>query len=110
MSKPGYRCSSRSTTSIRAAPRGQTAPTGMPPARGKKPDKTQHQKLNLWAVVGWRWLSVPPFAQPPRYSRLNVVSPGGDLPYYQIARQAPLYAVFPGQGRSPAGQMEITTS
>jgi hypothetical protein len=35
---------------------------------------------------------------------------GGQLPFYQITRQNPRYAVIHVQGRIPAGEMEITTN
>jgi hypothetical protein len=80
------------------------------PAAGEKTDKAQDQKLKLLADVSWSWLIVIAFDQPTRYSRINVSFTGGELPYYQIARQDPHYAVIHVQGRIPAGQMEITTS
>src|SRR5256885_15865592 len=80
------------------------------PGPGEKTDKAQDQKLKLLADVSWSWLIVIAFDQPTRYSRLNVSFTGGELPYYQIARQDPHYAVIHVQGRIPAGQMEITTS
>jgi hypothetical protein len=80
------------------------------PGAGEKTDKAQDQKLKLLADVSWSWLIVIAFDQPTRYSRINVSFTGGELPYYQIARQDPHYAVIHVQGRIPAGQMEITTS
>ena len=80
------------------------------PGAGEKADKAQDQKLKLLADVSWSWLIVIAFDQPTRYSRINVSFTGGELPYYQIARQDPHYAVIHVQGRIPAGQMEITTS
>jgi hypothetical protein len=80
------------------------------PAAGEKTDKAQDQKLKLLADVSWSWLIVIAFDQPTRYSRINVSFTGGELPYYQIARQDPHYTVIHVQGRIPAGQMEITTS
>jgi hypothetical protein len=80
------------------------------PGPGEKTDKAQDQKLKLLADVSWSWLIVIAFDQPTRYSRLNVSFTGGELPYFQIARQDPHYAVIHVQGRIPAGQMEITTS
>jgi len=80
------------------------------PGAGEKTDKAQDQKLKLLADVSWSWLIVIAFDQPTRYSRINVSFTGGELPYYQIARQDPHYTVIHVQGRIPAGQMEITTS
>ena len=79
------------------------------PGSGEKTDKAQDQKLKLLADVSWSWLIVLAFDQPTRYSRINVNFTGGELPYYQIARQDPHYAVIHVQGRIPPGQMEITT-
>jgi hypothetical protein len=50
------------------------------------------------------------FDQPTQYSRIDVTFTGGQLPYYQIARQNPRYAIIHVQGRIPAGQMDIVTS
>ena len=41
---------------------------------------------------------------------IDVTFTGGQLPYYQIARQNPHYAIIHVQGRIPAGQMDIVTS
>ena len=77
-----------------------------PPAdekTGKPPD----QMLKLLADVSWSWLIVVAFDHPTQYSRIDVTLTGGQLPYYQIARQNPRYAIIHVQGRIPAGQMDI---
>ena len=79
------------------------------PGAEEKTGKTQDQMLKLLADVSWSWLIVVAFDQPTRYSRIEVSFTGGQLPYYQIARQGPHYAVIHVQGRIPAGQMDITT-
>lgn len=79
------------------------------PGTSEKLGKTQDQMLKLLADVSWSWLIVVAFDQPTRYSKINVNFTGGELPYYQIARQDPHYIVIHVQGRIPAGQMEITT-
>jgi hypothetical protein len=79
------------------------------PGASEKLGKTQDQTLKLLADVSWSWLIVVAFDQPTRYSRINVNFTGGELPYYQITRQDPHYAVIHVQGHIPPGQMEITT-
>ena len=79
------------------------------PGVNEKTGKTQDQTLKLLSDVSWSWLIVLAFDQPTRYSRIKVNFTGGDLPYYQIARQDSHYAVIHVQGRIPPGQMEITT-
>ncbi|HVH80260.1 MAG TPA: hypothetical protein VM782_12770 [Stellaceae bacterium] len=80
------------------------------PGANEKLAKPQEQTLKLLADVSWSWLIVIAFEQPTRYGKINVSFTGGELPYYQIARQDPHYAVIHVQGRIPPGQMEITTS
>jgi hypothetical protein len=80
------------------------------PGANEKLAKAQEQTLKLLADVSWSWLIVIAFEQPTRYGKINVSFTGGELPYYQIARQDPHYAVIHVQGRIPPGQMEITTS
>ena len=80
------------------------------PAAGEKLDKPQNRLLKLLTDVSWSWLIVVVFDQPSQYSRIDVTFTGGQLPYYQIARQNPRYAIIHVQGRIPAGQMDITTS
>jgi len=80
-----------------------------PPAEektGKPPD----QMLKLLTDVSWSWLIVVAFDRPTQYSRIDVTFTGGQLPYYQIARQNPHYAIIHVQGRIPAGQMDIVAS
>ena len=79
------------------------------PGAEEKTGKTQDQMLKLLADVSWSWLIVVAFDQPTRYSRIEVGFTGGQLPYYQIVRQDPHYAVIHVQGRIPAGQMDIAT-
>jgi hypothetical protein len=80
------------------------------PAAGGKLDKPQNQLLKLLTDVSWSWLIVVVFDRPTQYSRLQVSFAGGQLPFYQITRQNPRYAVIHVQGRIPAGEMDITTS
>jgi hypothetical protein len=79
------------------------------PGAEEKTGKTQDQMLKLLADVSWSWLIVVAFDQPTRYSRIEVGFTGGQLPYYQIVRQDPHYAVIHVQGRIPPGQMDIAT-
>jgi hypothetical protein len=79
------------------------------PGAEEKTGKTQDQMLKLLADVSWSWLIVVAFDQPTRYSRIEVAFTGGQLPYYQIVRQDPHYAVIHVQGRIPPGQMDIAT-
>jgi hypothetical protein len=79
------------------------------PGAEEKTGKTQDQMLRLLADVSWSWLIVVAFDQPTRYSRIEVGFTGGQLPYYQIVRQDPHYAVIHVQGRIPPGQMDIAT-
>lgn len=79
------------------------------PGANEKTGKTQDQTLKLLSDVSWSWLIVLAFEQSTRYSKINVNFTGGELPYYQIARQDSHYAVIHVQGRIPPGQMEITT-
>ena len=79
------------------------------PGAEDKTGKTQDQMLKLLADVSWSWLIVVAFDQPTRYSRIEVGFTGGQLPYYQIVRQDPHYAVIHVQGRIPPGQMDIAT-
>src|ERR1700732_1887929 len=80
------------------------------PAAGEKLDKPQNQLLQLLTDVSWSWLIVVVFDRPTQYSRLQVNFAGGQLPFYQVTRQNPRYAVIHVQGRIPAGEMDITTS
>jgi hypothetical protein len=80
------------------------------PAAGEKLDKPQNQLLKLLTDVSWSWLIVVVFDRPTQYSRLQVSFAGGQLPFYQITRQNPRYAVIHVQGRIPAGEMDITMS
>jgi hypothetical protein len=80
------------------------------PAAGEKLDKPQNQLLKLLTDVSWSWLIVVVFDRPTQYSRIQVNFAGGQLPFYQITRQNPRYAVIHVQGRIPAGEMDITTS
>jgi len=80
------------------------------PAAGEKLDKPQNQLLKLLTDVSWSWLILVVFDRPTQYSRLQVSFAGGQLPFYQITRQNPRYAVIHVQGRIPAGEMEITTN
>jgi hypothetical protein len=80
-----------------------------PPADDKT-GKPSDQMLKLLTDVSWSWLIVVAFDRPTQYSRIDVTFTGGQLPYYQIARQNPHYAVIHVQGRIPAGQMDIITS
>src|SRR5258706_15171065 len=80
------------------------------PGADDKTVKPQDQMLKLMADVSWSWLIVVIFDQPTQYSRIDVTFTGGQLPYYQIARQNPRYAIIHVQGRIPAGQMDIVTS
>jgi hypothetical protein len=80
------------------------------PAAGEKLDKPQNQLLKLLTDVSWSWLIVVVFDRPTQYGQLQVSFAGGQLPFYQITRQNPRYAVIHVQGRIPAGEMEITTS
>jgi hypothetical protein len=80
------------------------------PAAGEKLDKPQNQLLKLLTDVSWSWLIVVVFDRPTQYSRLQVNFAGGQLPFYQVTRQNPRYAVIHVQGRIPAGEMDITTS
>jgi hypothetical protein len=80
-----------------------------PPA-DEKAGKQSDQMLKLLTDVSWSWLIVVAFDRPTQYSRLDVTFTGGELPYYQIARQNPHYAIIHVQGRIPAGQMDIVTS
>jgi hypothetical protein len=79
------------------------------PGAEEKTGKTQDQMLKLLADVSWSWLIVVAFDQPTRSSRIEVGFTGGQLPYFQIVRQDPHYAVIHVQGRIPAGQMDIAT-
>jgi hypothetical protein len=80
-----------------------------PPA-DEKTGKPSDQMLKLLTDVSWSWLIVVAFDRPTQYSRIDVTFTGGQLPYYQIARQNPRYAIIHVQGRIPAGQMDIVTS
>jgi hypothetical protein len=80
------------------------------PAAGEKLDKPQNQLLKLLTDVSWSWLIVVVFDRPTQYSRIQVNFAGGQLPFYQITRQNPRYAVIHVQGRIPAGEMDITMS
>jgi hypothetical protein len=80
------------------------------PGADDKTGKPQDQMLKLLTDVSWSWLIVVVFDQPTQYSRIDVTFTGGQLPYYQIARQNPRYAIIHVQGRIPAGQMDIVTS
>jgi hypothetical protein len=80
------------------------------PGADDKTGKPQDQMLKLLTDVSWSWLIVVAFDQPTQYSRIDVTFTGGQLPYYQIARQNPHYAIIHVQGRIPAGQMDIVTS
>jgi hypothetical protein len=80
------------------------------PAAGEKLDKPQNQLLKLLTDVSWSWLIVVVFDRPTQYGRLQVSFAGGQLPFYQITRQNPRYAVIHVQGRIPAGEMDIATS
>jgi hypothetical protein len=80
------------------------------PAAGEKLDKPQNQLLKLLTDVSWSWLIVVVFDRPTQYSRIQVHFAGGQLPFYQVTRQNPRYAVIHVQGRIPAGEMDITTS
>jgi hypothetical protein len=80
------------------------------PAAGEKLDKPQNQLLKLLTDVSWSWLIVVVFDRPTQYSRIQVHFAGGQLPFYQITRQNPRYAVIHVQGRIPAGEMDITMS
>ena len=80
------------------------------PATGEKLDKPQNRLLKLLTDVSWSWLIVVAFDRPTQYSRIQVNFAGGQLPFYQITRQNPRYAVIHVQGRIPAGQMDIATS
>ena len=80
------------------------------PGADDKTGKPQDQMLKLLTDVSWSWLIVVVFDQPTQYSRIDVTFTGGQLPYYQIARQNPRYAIIHVQGRIPAGQMDITAS
>jgi hypothetical protein len=80
------------------------------PSADDKTVKPQDQMLKLMADVSWSWLIVVVFDQPTQYSRIDVTFTGGQLPYFQIARQNPRYAIIHVQGRIPAGQMDIVTS
>jgi hypothetical protein len=79
------------------------------PAAGEKLDKPQNQLLKLLTDVSWSWLILVVFDRPTQYSRLQVSFAGGQLPFYQITRQNPRYAVIHVQGRILAGEMDITT-
>jgi len=80
------------------------------PAAGEKLDKPQNRLLKLLTDVSWSWLIVVVFDRPAQYSRIQVNFAGGQLPFYQVTRQTPRYAVIHVQGRIPAGQMDIATS
>jgi hypothetical protein len=80
------------------------------PGADEKTGKPQDQMLKLLTDVSWSWLIVVVFDRPTEYSRIEVTFTGGQLPYYQIARQNPRYAIIHVQGRIPAGQMDITAS
>ena len=80
------------------------------PAAGEKLDKPQNRLLKLLTDVSWSWLIVVVFDRPTQYSRIQVNFAGGQLPFYQITRQNPRYAVIHVQGRVPAGEMDIATS
>jgi len=80
-----------------------------PPA-DEKTGKPSDQMLKLLTDVSWSWLIVIAFDRPTQYSRIDVTFTGGQLPYYQIARQNPRYAIIHVQGHIPAGQMDIVTS
>ena len=80
------------------------------PAAGEKLDKPQNQLLKLLTDVSWSWLILVVFDRPTQYSRLQVNFAGGQLPFYQVTRQNPRYAVIHVQGRIPAGEMDITMS
>jgi len=80
------------------------------PAAGEKLGKPQDQLLNVLTDVSWSWLIVVVFDRPTRYGRIQVSFAGGQLPFYQVTRQNPRYAVIHVQGRIPAGEMDIVTS
>ena len=80
-----------------------------PPA-DEKTSKPPDQMLKLLTDVSWSWLIVVAFDRPTQYSRIDVTFTGGQLPYHQIVRQNPRYAVIHVQGRIPPGQMDIVTS
>ena len=80
------------------------------PAAGERLDKPQNRLLKLLTDVSWSWLIVVVFDRPAQYSRIQVNFAGGQLPFYQVTRQTPRYAVIHVQGRIPAGQMDIATS
>ncbi len=80
------------------------------PAAGGKLGKPQDQLLKLLTDVSWSWVIVVVFDRPTQYSRIQVSFAGGQLPFYQVTRQNPRYAVIHVQGRIPAGQMDIATS
>src|SRR5439155_1372026 len=77
------------------------------PAAGEKLDKPQNRLLKLLTDVSWSWLIVVAFDRPTQYNRIQVHFAGGQLPFYQITRQNPRYAVIHVQGRVPAGEMDI---
>jgi hypothetical protein len=80
------------------------------PGTEEKTGKSQEEILKLLADVSWSWLIVVAFDRPTHYSRIDVNFTGGELPYYQVERQDPHYAVIHVQGRIPPGQMEIVAS
>jgi hypothetical protein len=80
------------------------------PAAGQKLGKPQDQLLKLLTDVSWSWVIVVVFDRPTQYGRIQVSFAGGQLPFYQVTRQNPRYAVIHVQGRIPAGQMDIATS
>ncbi len=80
------------------------------PAAGEKLGKPQDQLLKLLTDVSWSWLIVVVFDRPTQYNRILVNFAGGQLPFHQVTRQNPRYAVIHVQGRIPAGQMDIATS
>jgi hypothetical protein len=80
------------------------------PPSDEKTGKPPDQMLKLLTDVSWSWLIVVAFDHPTQYSRIDITFTGGELPYYQIARQNPRYAIIHVHGRIPAGQMEIVAS